>query len=223
MNTFSIFTGGEQASLNTIKHFIKDLSIVIAADSGLETVDKLNLEPKLIIGDMDSLKNKNLLEKYSKVKMEIFSAEKDFSDTELAFRYAQKQKAESVSVFGGGGGRTDHLIYFLRLFDEPKPPVIWLSKSNLCFCLGTDCKKRNLKVRLYKSDVLSVFPAGKKQKYKIISQGLYWELSSVDWSKCASLSNKAENDKDSTISLSVEQGRFLIFLSPVRKYEFELK
>lgn len=229
MKIISIFTGGGHAGLKTIKQFVKDSSFVIAADSGLETVDKLGIMPSFIVGDMDSLKNKSLLRKYSCVNTEIFPAEKDFTDTELAFNCARSLKPEAIYLFGGGGGRADHFLSLIRLFDGELPPSVWLSRHNLCFCIGGKSPASELEITLPENAALSVFPSGdiKKGSHKILSEGLHWQLSAVNWQTSVSQSNKPAADKNRPgqsrpVRLSAKQGSFIIFIYPSKKYPFML-
>lgn len=232
MKTGLLFTGGEQANLRTIKNIIKTKEdfFLIAADSGLETTDKLGLMPDLILGDMDSIKNKNLLEKYSSAETKIFPVEKDFTDTELGFKYAIEKNCKAIYIFGAGGGRTDHLLYFTRLFDEHIPPVLWISKYSLCFCIGEYCMYKELKIDLPKEASISIFSIKKDKHSKICADGLFWDISGINWQKGLSMSNKPNrnivktgNSQLSSVHLTVKKGRFLVFISPVKNYNYALQ
>ena len=65
--TLLIVSGGS-IDINFSKEYIKDKKYdrIIAADSGLAHCKEIGIEPTDILGDFDSLKNKELLEEYRK-------------------------------------------------------------------------------------------------------------------------------------------------------------
>ena len=143
MNIF-IFTGGEAPSPETAKPFFEKCKpdYVIAADSGLETLDLYaeafgeDFAPNLILGDMDSLKNLSLLEKYKNAKRELFPSDKDFTDTELALSTAREIcKTASVVLVGGNGGCLDHLISIYDSFSEDFHADVWLCVNQAVYFL----------------------------------------------------------------------------------------
>lgn len=223
-----IFTGGKHAPYKIIKQCLKrkKLDYLIAADSGLETLDALSLEPNCILGDFDSLKNRALLKKYRHIPTVQFPCDKDFTDTELAMQQAfkildtQNQKCETendIIIFGAGGAkRLDHLLYFLRIFSAERTPSVWLFNSGTAFCISAEGKNR-LNIKLPPGTIVSSFHIpilGRLQDVavptaKILSDGLHWPLNALDWSKQASVSNR--NDKE-IIHLEALEGRFLILI-----------
>ncbi|MCO7152764.1 hypothetical protein NIA73_04900 [Anaerobutyricum hallii] len=70
--TLLIVSGGS-IDINFSKEYIKDKKYdrIIAADSGLAHCKEIGIEPTDILGDFDSLKNKELLEEYRK-KVSLF-------------------------------------------------------------------------------------------------------------------------------------------------------
>ena len=105
-----------------IEKYTKDAALVICADSGVRHAFRMNIIPDIIVGDMDSASVEDIkkiealgIEKYT------FSAEKDFTDTELALRLALKKGARQVVLFGGLGSRPDHSlanIFLMVLFKK---------------------------------------------------------------------------------------------------------
>ena len=95
-----VFTGGISPKPSMAYKFLKTLGepdFIIAADSGLESLDLFNLKlkknytPNVICGDMDSIKNIKLVKKYSARDLLEFPVYKDFTDTELALMLAKKR------------------------------------------------------------------------------------------------------------------------------------
>ena len=53
-----IITGGNAPEKKYITHELTTSAYIIAADSGLDTCWRYGILPDLVVGDMDSLKNK---------------------------------------------------------------------------------------------------------------------------------------------------------------------
>ena len=92
-------------------------NIYIAADSGLETAEKLKITPDIIIGDFDSAAPE-LLEKYSCSHgsgIIKYPPQKDDTDSMLCVKYAVERGFEDIVIIGGIGGRIDHTLANLAL------------------------------------------------------------------------------------------------------------
>lgn len=107
-----LITGG-----NIEEAFLEDLlmnekySLIIAADRGLLTADKLNIKPDYIIGDFDSVPPYLLSEYKTKdIPIETFPRMKDKTDTHIAFEMALKRNPSSIDLVGAIGSRMDHTI-----------------------------------------------------------------------------------------------------------------
>ena len=97
---------------------------VIAADAGLDHCKRLGITPTVILGDFDSLKEKELLDGYRKkgVRIECFPTRKDYTDTHLAMELSIKMRPSQVHVLGATGTRIDHTLanigLLTRMADE---------------------------------------------------------------------------------------------------------
>ena len=83
-----------------------DVDLIIAADSGYATAQKLGIEPDITMGDFDSYREAlpngmNVLR---------VACEKDVTDTMLACEYAKEQGCGYITILGGTGGRIDHSL-----------------------------------------------------------------------------------------------------------------
>ena len=83
---------------------------VMAVDGGYAHLQKIDVQPNIVIGDFDSLG-----EEPRGVRTCKFPSDKDDSDLQLAIRRLQIQEAERVFIFGALGGRLDHLLANLRV------------------------------------------------------------------------------------------------------------
>ena len=76
-----------------------DVDLIIAADSGYATAQKLGIEPDITMGDFDSYREAlpngmNVLR---------VACEKDVTDTMLACEYAKEQGCGYITILGGTG------------------------------------------------------------------------------------------------------------------------
>ena len=98
-----------------IKKFGSD--IVIAADKGLDTCVRAGIVPDIVLGDYDSTGMRGRVDdlKRSGSYVEVYPAEKDFTDTEAAVMCALEKGAEELVILGATGGRLDHFLANLDL------------------------------------------------------------------------------------------------------------
>ena len=80
---------------------------IIAADGGLLALEKLNITPDLLIGDLDSLGAHPLPKD---VPLEKHPVEKDDTDTGIALAQGYAMGYRAFLLYGCGGGRMDHLL-----------------------------------------------------------------------------------------------------------------
>lgn len=90
---------------------------IIAADKGLEILNKIGIKPDYIIGDFDSV-NKEILEQYKNIPITYLKPEKDFTDTHMALKLAIEQGAKKITIVGAIGTRFDHSISNIHILKE---------------------------------------------------------------------------------------------------------
>jgi thiamine pyrophosphokinase len=101
--------------------WLNDADLVIAADGGAESLDRLGRLPDVLIGDLDST-DEALVGRLAAagVRVERHPADKEASDTELALRAATDAGADEIVVLGAiGGDRLDHELANLLLLADP--------------------------------------------------------------------------------------------------------
>jgi thiamine pyrophosphokinase len=108
MSTFAILLGGDVTPTERLKRQL-DGARVIAADSGMAHARLLGLAPELWVGDFDS-SGSELEHEYSHVARQIFPAEKDATDGDLAISEAFRRGATALILVGGFGGQFDHSL-----------------------------------------------------------------------------------------------------------------
>ena len=91
--------------------------IVIAADKGLDTCVRAGIVPDIVLGDYDSTGMRGRIDemRQSGAYVEVYPAEKDFTDTEAAVMCALRKGAEEIVILGATGGRLDHFLANLDL------------------------------------------------------------------------------------------------------------
>jgi len=82
--------------------------IIIAADSGYIHLNNSGIIPDILIGDMDSIGD---IEIHKKVKIIKYPEDKNFSDGELAVKYAIENKIDNIVLVNSLSiNRPDHLF-----------------------------------------------------------------------------------------------------------------
>jgi len=101
--------------------WLRGADLVIAADGGAASLDRLGLKPDLLVGDLDSV-DATLVDRLEAAgtRIERHPVDKDASDTELAVEAAFGAGAHAVVILGAmGGQRLDHELANLLLLADP--------------------------------------------------------------------------------------------------------
>ncbi len=197
-----IFTGGEGPEKRFIEKEISPGDFIIAADSGLDRALYCGYSPDLVVGDMDSVKNKTFLDDIPDDCVKIFPEDKDETDTEIALRILKEMKADRVILAGGGGGRMDHLLGIVSIFDRSFYPDVWYTAKERIVSISG---RREFGGML--GDTVSLFPAG-VEICRMKSTGLKWNLDKLQWEKGdAGISNIVVGDP---FTITILSGRVLL-------------
>lgn len=107
----SIFCNGEYGNNNLINF---ENSIVIGVDGGCNYLLNNNIKIDLIVGDLDSIKNKDII--YNTAYIE--KTNMDCNDLDIAINYCIENKFSEVYLYGCIGKRTDHFMFNFRLMEK---------------------------------------------------------------------------------------------------------
>ena len=120
MKTAYIFLNGELPGNESYYiQTVKGCNAVFCADGGANHAFRLGRLPSLIIGDFDSI-SKEAERYFSKehVRFERYPEQKDSSDTEILIDKAVNDGYNDIVIFGGFGGRIDHLMGNILLLEK---------------------------------------------------------------------------------------------------------
>jgi len=114
-----VVAGGEPADADIA--WIDGADLVVAADAGAHWLADRNVQPDLLVGDLDSVAPALVAElEAAGVQVQRHPRDKDASDAELAVERAVSAGADSVVVLGAlGGRRLDHELANLLLLADP--------------------------------------------------------------------------------------------------------
>jgi thiamine pyrophosphokinase len=181
-----LLIGGAGPPRDALVACARDAEMIVAADAGLKAAIDAGLVPDLVVGDMDSLPDRSLLDRVAADRIHVFPTDKDETDTELGMRMARERGCTDITIAGGGGGRLDHLLGIAALFERAEPPRRWL----------TDCEDvllvdgvAEFEARI--GGTISVFPVGASAS-RMHSEGLAWPLDGLVFPRGhAGISNRA--------------------------------
>lgn len=158
---------------------VKDGDFVIAADAGFSHCERLGIEPDLIVGDFDSLKEGDgeALEEIRRREPErilTLPSEKDDTDMLAAIRVGLEKGCWEFFLYGGLGGRLGHTIANIQCLNYLKERG---ASGYLTDASGLIQVAKNETIRFEKRETgwLSLFSLGEKAE-GVTLRGLKYEL-----------------------------------------------
>ena len=116
-----IFANGHPPDRQSAARWLSDAELIIAADGGARHALALGVIPHVVIGDLDSLAAADHQRlKEAGARFNVYSPRKDFTDLELALRYALERGATEITVIGALGGRWDQSLANVMLLARPE-------------------------------------------------------------------------------------------------------
>lgn len=106
-----IVTNGEIYNLGYLRGIAPRYNYIICVDGAARYLHEIYCIPDLMVGDMDSVNDKDLewIRKHN-IPVKEYDVKKDYTDTEIAIDAAINLKAEKITVLGGIGNRIDHSV-----------------------------------------------------------------------------------------------------------------
>lgn len=177
--------------------------MIVAADSGFDLALSYGITPDLLVGDEDSMTDPDgAQDVLGNQRIIRFETAKDETDTEIGLRTLVERGIEPVAVVGGGGGRLDHLVGILSLFDRKRRPKWWITdRDEVVEIAGRETFQGMRGV------VCSFFPVG-DQPCTMHSDGLKWPLDGLTWRHGdVGISNVAIKDE---VAIEMLTGRLIM-------------
>lgn len=122
-----LITNGIIESTEYLSELVAKNINIICADGAVRYLRSIQQVPSCVIGDLDSISQDDLdWIKNNEVPIVLYDTRKDYTDTELAIRYALELGSTTITLTGALGGRFDHSLGNLYL-------LVLISQHN---CLG---------------------------------------------------------------------------------------
>lgn len=206
MSTVLVVAGGGVLPPDVIDD-LPDDAYVIAADSGYDRAAAIGLSVDLVVGDMDSIEGS--LEDEA---VEVYPADKDHTDLELALLAASKLDPERIVVVGGHGGRLDHLLANAALLCArwlANHQVDWITDHTRATVFHTGGRLHG-----DPGDIVTLLAMG-GEAIGVRTDGLRWELTgdTLDPGETRGVSNVLEKP---VASINLVAGTVLAILVPQR-------
>jgi thiamine pyrophosphokinase len=114
-----IFANGELPDLDKARSLMQNDDYIICADGGTRHALSLDLQPDLIIGDLDSVEYAIVQKLTLKgVQVEAYSHDKNETDLELAIQRAAGLNPEQIVIVAALGGRLDQTLANIALLTD---------------------------------------------------------------------------------------------------------
>lgn len=191
--------------------------LVIAADGGAGSLDRLGRRPDRLIGDLDSVEA-SLADRLADagVVVERHAPDKDASDTELAVEAALAAGATEVVLLGAfGGSRIDHELANLLLLADPA----LVGRDIRAARAGTQVRAlhggRRLDLQGAVGDIVTLLPIG-GDATGVTTEGLRWPLAgaTLRLGRSRGLSNEVVSTH---ASVRIEGGALLVVEIALRR------
>ena len=199
------------------KESLPDQPLLIAADRGLVFLDRHGIVPDLVVGDFDSAGEdfaKRYLQAHPEVEVHRYGWEKDYTDTEIAARYAADLGCGRIDILGATGTRIDHVLGSIQL-------LAMLLERGVCGRILDPCNRISMHRESFlirKKDqwgkYVSFFSWG-GPVHGLTLKGFHFPLDEADITSCETLtvSNQIEAD---TARVLLREGTLLMVESKDR-------
>ena len=180
--------------------FLARCSLIVAADGGISQLRGTGFRADFLVGDLDSLESEDRQELTAKTQIVRLDADKDDSDTDAAVAVARRHSDQPIMLCGGAGGRLDHWLSNLRLFEQNQNLEGWLTSEDFVRKLLPGQTQR------LQAGRVSFFPVG-SGPWLLSGKGLRWPVDQLDFGTFHSLSNEVHANGGIVSAL---EGRFLM-------------
>jgi thiamine pyrophosphokinase len=202
-----ILANGELPNLHKARALLQEGDFILCADGGTRHAFALDLQPNLVIGDLDSTDSVSLQTLQARgIPIERHPRDKDETDLELALRKAVELAPSEILILAALGGRLDQTLANIALLSDAR-----LSPFNVRLDDGVEeiffCRRRS-QVQGRSGDIVSLFPWGGAAS-GIHTENLKWPLKGETLypEKTRGISNEMTSD---TAAVSLRAGLLLL-------------
>ena len=114
-----VMAGGTLLDPSTFKPMVSRADRVVCADGGARHLAAMGIAPHVVMGDLDSIKPSHQRDLEAAGVLFIrHPVDKDYTDTELAARWAVDNGATHITFLGTTGTRMDHTLANIFLMEK---------------------------------------------------------------------------------------------------------
>jgi thiamine pyrophosphokinase len=193
-----IIIGNGTTDKNIFDDISKTYTDIYAADGGANTLQHWNIIPKAVIGDLDSLEDRDFFASQCDI-VEI--KEQNSTDLQKCLRTID---APLYIVFGCTGDRFDHCLEILHiLLANPDKKIVFMTEIDMMFCIP-----QNWKAKLPVATRFSIWPL--KKTSIINSTGLKYPLDNLVVDQASQIGTSNETDAQQVSINSQDTGLLAI-------------
>lgn len=169
-----IFANGVLRGHQAVVELLQPDDLIIAANGGANHCLALGLQPNVLIGDLDSIQEADMVA-WREMGAEIFryAPHKDENDLELALLYAKEKRIQDILILGGLGDRWDQTIANLLLpaYEKMKSlSITFWDQGQWLYLVGSQKILQGCA-----GQMISLIPIGGDAE-GVSTQGLKWSL-----------------------------------------------
>ena len=189
-----ILANGEFPNHEIPLNQLKEAQSIICCDGAINSLENYNLDPIVIIGDFDSLKESNK----KKYQTKLFHIpDQNENDLRKAMQWVDKQNIDKATILGASGKRDDHFLGNIFSLTEFKTKTLFTMITN--YGIFTTIKNETT-LQSFKGEQVSLFATDKT--IKISSNNLKYNLNNYTINKLYSCSVNESISKKFTIKIS---------------------
>lgn len=169
-----IFANGELPDPAKARALLRPGDMIVCANGGSHHALALGLQPDLIIGDLDSIRDEDRAKiQAAAIPLRQHPRDKNETDLELALRYALEQKPDQVMIVGALGKRLDQALGNIAMLSSPA-----LASASIRLDDGVEeawfCRRES-RVQGRAGDLVSLIAWGAPAR-GVTTEGLKWAL-----------------------------------------------
>jgi len=201
-NPLVIVANGEFPTHPIPLQILNKATSILACDGAANTLVKKGYIPDIIIGDLDSLSDKNK-EKYN--NRVVLKENQSDNDLRKAINYSIDNNIDTISVLGASGKREDHMIgNIFSLLDYEDINIKIYTDTGIFSCIHKDQN-----IESFKGQQVSIFTLD--STIKIASNNLKYNFNNINISNIyIGTLNESLSD---FFKLKISHGNLLIFQS----------